>query len=42
MTYGNSFETMIADQLFKITQSNESIRDFFTDTIGNINSCPEQ
>lgn len=42
MTYGNSFETMIADQKFKLEQSNEQYRDFVFDCIGDINSCPEQ
>ncbi len=42
MTYGNSFETMIEDQEFKLTRSDDTIRDFFTDCIGSINSCPEQ
>jgi hypothetical protein len=41
MTYGNSFETMMADQKFKLQQSDDTIRDFFTDCIGNINSCTE-
>ena len=41
MNYGNSFETMIADQKFKITKSNDTIRIFFTDCIGTINSIVE-
>ena len=38
MTYGNSFETMIEDQKFKLQKSDDTIRYFFTDCIGNINS----
>ncbi len=38
MTYGNSFETMIADQKFKLQKSDEQYTDFVHDCIGNINS----
>ena len=41
MNYGNSFETMIADQQFKLTKSDDTIRTFFTDCIGTINSIVE-
>lgn len=33
-----SFEHLIADQKFKIGKSNDTIRYFFTDCIGDINS----
>lgn len=36
--YGNSVETMIADQKFKISRSNTVVEEFFRDCIGNINS----
>jgi hypothetical protein len=39
MTYGNSFETMIEDQEFKLTKSDEQYRNFVFDCIGDINSC---
>jgi len=38
MTYGNSFETQIADQKFKINKSDDTIRNYFIDNIGDINS----
>ena len=41
MTKGYSFEHLIADQQFKLTKSDDIIRDFFIDCIGNINSVVE-
>jgi hypothetical protein len=35
-----TFEHLIADQKFKITKSDEQIRHFFTDCIGDINNKP--
>lgn len=35
-----TFEHLIADQKFKITKSDEQIRHFFNDCIGDINSKP--
>lgn len=40
--YGNSVETMIADQLFKINKSDEIFRLFTIDCLGDINSVVEQ
>lgn len=36
--YGNSVETMLADQKFKIKKSDDTYKDFIIDCLGNINS----